>query len=83
MLYQLYPYIHYTKNTLEDDIRILLSGKHIIGSTGSFVRSLLKMTNNAVSLYTYDFLKEYMDIMRPWKNTDIQRSCMLSNIMTK
>jgi len=82
-LLKVYPYIHYTKNTLEDDIRILLSGKHIIGSTGSFVRSLLKMTNNAVSLYTYDFPKEYMDIMRPWKNTDIQRSCMLSFIMTK
>lgn len=77
-LLKLYPHIHYSKNALEDDIRILLSGRHVIGSTGSFVSSLLKMTNNTVSLYKYDFPKDYMDIMRPWKNTDMQRSYMLS-----
>ena len=81
-LRKLYKNAVYEKNTLEKDIRIILGATNIIYSVGTFIPSLLLLSNN--NKYLHDRacnngkLKEYYKIMKPWKNTIEQRNYILT-----
>ena len=83
-LLKLYKNTVYEKNTLEKDIRIILGATNIIFSVGTFIPSLMLLSNN--NKYLYDEcsacdnkeLKEYYKIMSPWRNTKEQRDYILT-----
>lgn len=81
-LLKLYKNAVYEKNTLEKDIRIILGAINIIFSVGTFIPSLMLFSNNIKYLYGKDYnneeLKEYYKIMKPWKNTIVQRNYILT-----
>ena len=81
-LQKLYKNAIYEKNTLEKDIRIILGATNIIYSVGTFIPSLMLLSNNNKYLYGKVFeneeLKEYYKIMKPWKNTIEQRNYILT-----
>tara|TARA_B110001469_G_C9544175_1_gene270136 strand:- start:96 stop:875 length:780 start_codon:yes stop_codon:yes gene_type:complete len=51
-LLELYKNSVYNKNTLEEDIRIILGAKNIISSVGTFVKSLMLLSDNIESYIT-------------------------------
>lgn len=81
-LRKLYKNAVYERNTLEKDIRIILGATNIIYSVGTFIPSLMLLSNNNKYLYgkecNNEELKEYYKIMKPWKNTIEQRNYILT-----
>lgn len=81
-LLKLYKNAVYEKNTLEKDIRIILGATNIIFSVGTFIPALMLLSNNNKYLYGRhpynEELKEYYKIMKPWKNTIVQRNYILT-----
>ena len=77
-LLKLYKNAVYEKNTLENDIRIILGAANIIFSVGSFIPSLMLLSNNIKSFYRKEDLEDYYKIMKPWKNTIVQRNYILT-----
>ena len=86
-LRKLYKNAVYEKNTLEKDIRIILGATNIIYSVGTFIPSLMLLSNNNKYLYgkvcekgygTSEELKEYYKVMKPWINTIEQRNYILT-----
>ena len=79
---KLYKNTVYEKNSLEKDIRIILGATNIIFSVGTFIPSLMLLSTNKKYLYGKDLdneeLQEYYKIMRPWKNTIIQKNYILT-----
>jgi|UniRef100_A0A6C0ITG4 hypothetical protein len=56
-LLKLYPKIIYKRNTLVDDIKIILGAKHIVSTIGTFIPALCWFSNNIEKIYavSYDF----------------------------
>lgn len=82
-LLKLYKNAIYEKNTLEKDITIILGATNIIFSIGTFIPSLILLSNNIKSLHGNAFsnneeLIEYYKVMIPWKNTIEQRKYILT-----
>jgi len=81
-LLEMYKNLCIKKNNLEEDIRLLLGSKNIIFSVGTFVTSLMKMSDNIEYLFGSNAnikeLEVYYKIMKPWKNTKKQRNYILS-----
>lgn len=81
-LLELYKNAYYKKNTLIDDIKIILGATNIIASVGTFISSLMLISNNNENLHTTDCDKEnlekYFEIMKPWLNTQEQRNLILT-----
>ena len=92
-LLELYPNIRFKIQSLNDDIRLLLSSPNVIMSVGTFVPMLLTISNNIKNVYKTSFetgpigshitihntnLKEYYKKMFPWKNTEEQRKLMMT-----
>ena len=81
-LLKLYKNAVWEKNNLEKDIRIILGATNIIYSVGTFIPSLILLSNNNKYLYGKDCnneeLNEYYKIMKPWKNTIEQRNYILT-----
>ena len=81
-LLKLYKNAVYEKNTLEKDIRIILGATNIICSVGTFIPALMLLSTNNKYLYGKmggnEELKEYYEIMKPWKNTIEQRKYILT-----
>ena len=81
-LLKLYKNAVWEKNNLEKDIRIILGATNIIYSVGTFIPSLILLSNNNKYLYGKAFnneeLNEYYKIMKPWKNTIEQRNYILT-----
>jgi hypothetical protein len=87
-----YDNIIFKKQTLEEDINMILQASSIVISCGSFVQSLLLMSTKIKRLYlpSYSYisnihvekniipLTKYIKIMTPWKNTDEQREIILT-----
>ena len=80
-LLELYKNAMYNKNSIEKDIKLILGATNIIYSVGTFVPSLLLMSDNIKYLYGKDFnneeLEDYYKINKPWKNTKEQRDYIL------
>lgn len=78
----LYKNAIHNKNTLEKDIRLILGASNIMCSVGSFIPSLLLLSNNINFIHTpFKDKKEkqdYYKIMHPWKNTIRQRDYILT-----
>jgi len=59
-----------------------LGATNIIFSVGTFIPALMMLSNNNKYLYgnhRYNKeLKEYYKIMKPWKNTIVQRNYILT-----
>lgn len=81
-LLELYNNSIYEKNSLEKDISILLGATNIIFSVGTFVPSLILMSDNIKYLYGEVFhneeLEDYYKITKPWKNTQKQVDYILN-----
>ena len=86
-LRKLYKNAVYEKNTLEKDIRIILGATNIIYSVGTFIPSLMWLSNNNKYMHgmtsdnglaNNEELKEYYKIMKPWQNTTEQRNYILT-----
>ena len=77
-LLKLFPDIKYKQNNLTEDIKIILSAKHVVGSRGTFVSSLLKISNNIGHMYNYNYDVNYLKIINPWRNNEKQRETMLA-----
>jgi len=81
-LLELYKNSVYTQNTLEEDIKIVLGATNILSSVGTFVKSLIILSNNIKYHYGHDCnnpeLKDYYLFMKPWKNTPEQRDYILN-----
>jgi hypothetical protein len=93
-LLKLYKNAIHTINTLNEDIKIVLSATNIIFSVGTFIPALLKMSDNIKYVEGFDYnnktsdkgynvsnnekLKDYYIIMKPWKNTEKQRDFILT-----
>jgi 16S rRNA G966 N2-methylase RsmD len=69
-------------NSLEEDIKIILSATTMIASVGSFIPSFLFLSSNIKNYYTTQLyskeLKDYYEINRPWLNNNIQRNNILN-----
>tara|TARA_B100001758_G_C18297928_1_gene550727 strand:+ start:293 stop:1024 length:732 start_codon:yes stop_codon:yes gene_type:complete len=78
----LYKNAIYSKNNLEKDIRLILGATNIIFSVGTFIPSLVLVSDNIKYLYGGEFgldeLQDYYKIMLPWKNTEKQRNYILT-----
>lgn len=57
----LYPNITYKKNTLSDDIRLLLQSSNVIFSVGTFVSSLLLLSCNIKNIYATNEINNTLD----------------------
>ena len=79
-LLKLYKNAVYKKNSLEDDIKIILGATNIIFSIGTFIPSLTLLSKNIKSICGYNLNsdEEYKKIMYPWKNTIEQRNYILT-----
>ena len=90
-LLELYPNIVFKVQTLREDIAIILGATNIIMSIGTFIPQLLELSDNIKMIYraNYQFgiktcetrvtdLREYAQLMLPWKNTQEQRATMLT-----
>lgn len=81
-LLKLYENAVYEKNSLEKDIRIILGASNILYSVGTFIKSLMFLSNNIKYLHdkacNNGKLNEYYKIMKPWKNTPEQRNYILT-----
>ncbi len=58
-LIELYPNIIYKKNTLEDDIRLILGATNLICSVGTFATNLSILNKNIKNIYLPEILKPY------------------------
>ncbi len=76
-LLELYPYIKYNKNSLIDDIKIILGAKNITDAIGTFIYSLLFISDNIKKLYRFSN-DEYRNLLYPWQNTCSQKQIMLT-----
>lgn len=80
-LLELYENAIYNKNNLIGDIKLILSAQNILYSIGSFIPSLMLISDNLKELHTpfqENDIKDYYSIMKPWKNTEKQREYILS-----
>ena len=91
-LIKLYPTITFKLQSLEEDIKIILAARNIVMSFGTFIPSLLMLSNNKKDVYSPSYsgynnrdcrvhitdLHEYHNIMTPWRNTVEQREIMLT-----
>ena len=91
-LIKLYPTIIFKLQSLEEDIKIILAARNIVMSFGTFIPSLLMLSNNKKNVYSPSYsgynnpdcrvhitdLQEYHNIMTPWRNTVEQREIMLT-----
>jgi hypothetical protein len=81
-LLKLYDNIVYKKNTLEEDIRIILGATNIVFSIGTFIPSLMLLSNNIKYIYGEETLnkelEEYYKFMKPWNNTVKQCNYILT-----
>ena len=93
-LLKLYPQIIFKIQSLNDDIKLILSAHNIMTSFGTFVHALLSVSFNIKNIYkvSYDYnntlltniniydidFNEYHNLMKPWRNTTEQRNLMLN-----
>lgn len=74
-LINLYPNIIYKKQSLIDDIKIILGGTKIISSFGTFIPYLLLLSDNIINLYQPSYQKteidDYLNIQ--YENYNINR----------
>jgi hypothetical protein len=92
-LIEFYPNIIFRQQSLNEDIDIILSCKNIVLSVGSFVPSILFLSDNIKNIFmpSGGFLlysssdinvvtidiNNYLSLMTPWKNSIEQRDLML------
>jgi hypothetical protein len=93
-LLNLYPQIIFKIQSLNDDIKLILSAYNIITSFGTFVPALLSISTNIKNIYKVSYdntntllknvnihetdLTEYHKLIKPWRNTTKQRNLMVN-----
>ena len=91
-LLELYPKIIFKKQNLKKDVIMVLSAVNIVTSFGTFIPTLLDLSNNIKNVYCPSFfvyrnancithtteLTEYYNLMMPWKNSPEQIEKMLN-----
>jgi len=81
-LMELYDNIIYTKNTLKEDIKIILGAENLISGRGFFAKYLVTISDNIKNHYDITMYEKeqekYNLIMKPWRNTIKQRRYILT-----
>ena len=90
-LLELYKNAIHNINNLEEDIRFILGASNIVFSVGTFIPALIQLTDNIKYITGFNScycsnnndgnnveFKDYYIIMRPWRNTEKQRECILT-----
>ena len=77
-LLKIYKNAIYTKNSLEEDIKIIMGATNVLWSIGSFVPKLLLISDHIKNVYHHRMGRDYNKVMRPWRNTEEQRKYMLT-----
>jgi len=73
---KLFPTIQYKQRSLEDDIKLILSAKHVVSSNGSFVDQIIKLSCHIQHIYKYENV-DYARLMYPWDISPIKIQIML------
>ena len=92
-LLELYPRIQFKRQSLVNDIKLLLRSTNVIMCVGTFVPMLLTISKNIKNVYKTSYqsrphgnhmnvhnieLYDYYKKMFPWKNTEEQRNLMMT-----
>ena len=92
-LLELYPHIQFKRQSLENDLKLLLRSPNVIMCVGTFVPMLLTISTNIKNVYKTSYqsephgnhmnvhnieLHDYYKKMFPWKNTEEQRKLMMT-----
>ena len=91
-----YPNIKWNKNTLIEDLKIILGSCHIVSCVGTFIKSLSWLNPNMKKVYLPSFvgkkyyyhdlkfekieLPGFQEKLGNWKNTDKQKDLLLNYI---
>ena len=75
-LKELYPRAIHTIQSLDKDIKIILSVKTVVMSVGTFIPSLLRLTDNVEKLHRF-VDGRYTALIGDWVNSEKQRELML------
>ena len=75
-LLKLFPTIKFKRNSLDNDIQLILSAKHVVSSNGSFIDQLLKFSCHIQQVYKYENI-DYARLMYPWDISPIKKQIML------
>jgi len=62
-LLELYPKIKFNKQSLDDDIKLILATTNIIESFGSFTTSLLLLSDNIINIYRTSYQSSHFNII--------------------
>ena len=89
-----YPNIIWTKNTLTQDLKIILGASHIVSCVGTFIKSLSWVNTNMKKVYLPSFvgkkdyyprlefekieLEDFINKIGKWQNTDIQNKLLIN-----
>ena len=89
-----YPNIKWNKNTLIEDLKIILGSCHIVSCVGTFIKSLSWLNTNMKKIYLPSFvgkkyyypdlkiekieLPGFQEKIGNWKNTDEQKELLLN-----
>lgn len=79
-LCELYQNAVHNIQSLEDDIKCILSANYIISGIGTFIPTLLLLSDNIITHYEFDKneYEDYWNLQYPWKNSNRQRKLMLT-----
>ena len=91
-----YPNIIWNKNSLHEDLKIVLGACHIVSCVGTFIKSLSWLNPNIKKVYLPSFvgrksyypnlkfekikLPGFKEKLGKWKNTEIQKNLLLNYI---
>ena len=89
-----YPNIIWKKNTLTQDLKIVLGASHIVSCVGTFIKSLSWLNPNMKKVYLPSFvgkkdyyprlefekieLEDFINKIGKWENTDIQKKILIN-----
>lgn len=77
-LLEIYPQIKWDKNPLEKDINIILNAKNIVVSIGTFVPSLLLISNNTKVIFSPS--EEFLHMNKKYITTFINKEKVLNSL---
>lgn len=99
LLLKKYPYIKWTPNTLEDDLKIILGASDIVSCIGTFIQALSWVSKNMTKVYLPSYvckkkyypeleiekidLYDFKEKIGSWKNTKDQHNLLLNFIPNK
>lgn len=70
-LLTIYPYITYKKQSLIEDIKIILQGENVVSSIGTFIPALLYISNNIRNIYNISYDDDFFYKFISYKDDNV------------